>query len=206
MLYNIQQPGIVLLAAGQSIRLGQPKQLLSFNNHTFIENAVCTALATPLRPVTVVLGARNEAIAPYLTPYTNAQIVYNEDWETGMASTIQTGLKALLQTNPAADGVLLMVCDQPFLTPTIINDLISLQQQTKLPAAACRYQQKTGTPALLHQSLFKELLQLRGDTGARKILEALDTKIALLNFEKGMIDVDTEADYQQLINPHADNT
>ncbi|MDX1936012.1 MAG: nucleotidyltransferase family protein [Flavihumibacter sp.] len=206
MLYNIQQPGIVLLAAGQSKRLGHPKQLLSYNGTTLIEHAVNAALATTLTPVIVVLGACNEIIAPYLTPYTRVHVVYNKDWETGMASTIQTGLQALQQTNPVADGVLLMVCDQPFLTPAIINDLISLQQQTQLPAAACRYQQKTGTPALFHQSLFKELMLLQGDTGARKILEALNTQVALLNFEKGMVDVDTEADYQQLINPHADNT
>jgi molybdenum cofactor cytidylyltransferase len=205
MLYNIKQPGIVILAAGQSKRLGKPKQLLPFNGVNLIEAAVKTATATALAPVVIVLGAYSELIQPHLSSYKKVQVVINEDWPTGMASSIQKGIATLQQHNKAVDGVLLMVCDQPFLHPAIINDLINLQQQTQLPAAACRYQQKTGTPALLHQSLFAELLQLKGDTGARKILETLNTKVALLNFEKGNIDVDTEADYQQLIKPSSES-
>jgi molybdenum cofactor cytidylyltransferase len=77
--------------------------------------------------------------------------------------------------------------------------LLQLQQQAKQPMAACYYAQVLGTPALFHASIFNDLMALKGDMGAKKIINAREEEVAKLHFEKGMIDIDTIEDYQNLI-------
>src|ERR1700743_3229576 len=102
--------GIVILAAGSSSRLGQPKQNLVYKGKTLLQRAVETAMASICETVVVVLGANTEVIKPTIANY-GVEIVENIEWNEGMASSIRNGLKKVLQMNPHVQSVILMLCD-----------------------------------------------------------------------------------------------
>ena len=195
---KIDQFGIIILAAGQSSRLGSPKQLLEFEGRKLIVGAVETATYFSSYPVIVVLGAHAEIIKSYLD-MPNIKLVQNENWKQGVSSSIKKGIEEMNLYYPHVDGLILMVCDQPYLDHTTIQKLIDLQSQTNLAAAACEYDGILGTPALFHKSLFGELSILEGDKGARKLLESMKDKVARLPFSDGATDIDTQEDYLKLI-------
>ena len=197
--YHINQCGIVILAAGQSKRLGQPKQLIPFGGTALVVRVADAACRIKLYPVLVVLGAHAEKIQPYLN-MPGLKVVVNEEWEEGMASSIRKGLAAMDQFYPHLDGIMFLVCDQPHLDHQLIRDLIELQDETGMPAAGCSYAGILGTPALFHKSLFQELMQLKGDVGARKVLERMREDVAVMAFDHGAFDIDTPEDYQRLMN------
>ena len=197
--YHINQCGIVILAAGQSKRLGQPKQLIPFGGTALVVRVADAACRIKLYPVLVVLGAHAEKIQPYLN-MPGLKVVVNEEWEEGMASSIRKGLAAMDQFYPHLDGIMFLVCDQPHLDHQLIRDLIELQDETGMPAAGCSYAGILGTPALFHKSLFQELMQLKGDVGARKVLERMREDVGVMAFDHGAFDIDTPEDYQRLMN------
>ena len=115
-----------------------------------------------------------------------------------MASSIRCGIRALGETNPEAEGVILMVCDQPFVTASLLIELISAYQATGKAIIACSYENTFGPPALFHRSLFGELAQLKGDVGARAIVRQHTEEVEVIPFPKGVYDVDTETDYKKI--------
>ena len=199
MKYNIEQCGIIILAAGESKRLGSPKQLLSFDGNTLLARVAKTACESMTHPVIAVLGAHAEKIRPTLN-IPGITVVNNEDWQEGMASSISKGLSSMMELYPQVDGILILVCDQPYLNPDLIKVLIDAQRDAGLPAAAASYSGKLGTPALFHKSLFSVLMLLSGDTGARKMLERMRENVVKVDFEMGDVDIDTQADYERLLN------
>jgi len=148
--------------------------------------------------VVVVLGANAEILLKEINE-TRVTLVKNAEWQEGMASSIRAGLNTVIKKSPLADAVILMVCDQPFVSAAVLNDLISTQQKTGKPVVACNYGDTIGPPALFHQSLFDELIQLEGDVGARKIILQHSGEVATVYFPEGKIDIDTEADYNALL-------
>ncbi len=199
MKYTIEQCGIIILAAGESKRLGKPKQLLSFGGNTFLTSVAKTACESDMQPVIVVLGANAEKIGETLN-IPSIHVVKNSDWQEGMASSIRTGLFTLTELFPQVDGIVMLVCDQPFLNHDVIRALVEAQRNSGLPAAAASYGGKLGTPALFHKSLFSELMSLSGDTGARKMLERKREHVVEVEFEMGVVDIDTQEDYERLLN------
>lgn len=185
---------VIVLAAGASTRLGRPKQNLLFQDQTLLERICHTALALENSPVVVVIGANTELKAPIGT-----KVVINEEWQEGMASSIRCGMQQLLNIAPAIEMVILTVCDQPFIRVELFQDMISVHEQTKLPIVACAYGDSIGTPVLFHHSLFAELLALKGDKGAKQLVNKDKQRVGLVNFPLGNIDVDTEEDYVRLI-------
>jgi len=199
MNYTIEQCGIIILAAGESKRLGNPKQLLSFEGNTLLARVAATASASGLYPVMAVLGANAEKIRSTLN-IPGIQVVNNDNWQEGMASSIRKGLTTMMELFPQVDGVILLVCDQPHLDQSVIRALIEAQRDEGLPAAAASYGGKLGTPALFHKHLFPDLMSLSGDTGARKMLEQNRENVVEIEFEMGIVDIDTQEDYERLLN------
>ncbi len=189
--------GIVILAAGASSRLGQPKQLLPYHEQTLLEHSITIALASVATQVVLVLGAGAAGIQPVIKDDKLALIV-NKQWQEGMASSIRFGLNQLLQQNAGMQMVIFMVCDQPYVSTELLNNLVTLQQQTGRSIVASQYAATTGIPALFTKALFPELLQLKGDAGAKKLVMLHQADTVTIPFPLGSIDIDTAADYQAL--------
>jgi molybdenum cofactor cytidylyltransferase len=189
--------GIIVLAAGASSRLGRPKQLLAFDGQTLLQHTLQAAVASNAGPVVVVLGAQADLIKKGIAD-AFVHVVENTEWPEGMASSIRCGLKTLLEISPSAQGAVLMVCDQPYVNPALLNKLIATHQATGKPMVACSYGDTVGPPALFHASVFPELLRLKGDVGARSILREQAGEVEAISFPEGVIDVDTEQDYEKL--------
>lgn len=189
---------IIILAAGASTRLGRPKQLLPWQGSTLLQHAVQTALTVTTRPV-VVTGANDHLIAAALDPG-QVKLVYNPNWQQGIASSIRCGLQALLNRTPGPDQVIFMVCDQPFVTAGLLLDLINEQQKSRRPIVASAYAGTLGIPALFDKSLFPQLLDLQGDTGARRLIQQHADEVAAVVFEEGLYDIDTVVNYEELVN------
>lgn len=204
MQYTIHKPGLLILAAGQSKRLGSSKQLLHYEGQGLLNRLIGIVKTSMAAPLTLVLGAAAETIHDQLTDK-ELDIVIHPAWQEGMASSLRAGLQHLIGTHPETDGVLVLVCDQPFVTTEHIRALFTLQEQTRKPVAASCYAGVSGTPALFHSSVFPGLLALAGDTGARKLIKAMENDVALLNFEKGLVDIDTIEDYHNLISGNRKN-
>lgn len=190
--------GIILLAAGKSSRLGRPKQSLLYNGRTFVQHSLHVALSSAAKLVLVVLGAHADRIKKEIEGI-DVHVIENPEWEEGMASSIRSGLKAFNEIAPAGEGVILMVCDQPFVTASLLNQLIAAHENTGKPIVACGYENTFGPPVFFHRSFFAELQQLKGDVGARKILSQHAELAEVIPFEEGGYDVDTEADYKRLL-------
>jgi molybdenum cofactor cytidylyltransferase len=189
---------IIILAAGASTRLGRPKQLLPWQGGTLLQHAVKTALTVTTQPV-VVTGANGEHLAAALDPG-QVKLVFNPNWQQGIASSIRCGLQALLNRTPQPDQVIFMVCDQPFVTPALLLDLINEHQKSHKPIVASAYAGTLGIPALFDKSLFPQLFDLQGDTGARRLIQRNSEDVAAVVFEEGMYDIDTVMDYEELVN------
>jgi molybdenum cofactor cytidylyltransferase len=197
MLSNINDCGIIILAAGASSRMGNPKQLLQFKKHSLLQHATSVALAANANPVIVVLGNNSDSLLTEISAK-KTDIVFNEKWKEGIASSIRYGLYRLQEIYPATNSALLMVCDQPFVTTALLNSLIHTQKETGKSIVASAYDDAIGTPALFHKSLFPQLLSLSGDTGARKIIQQHPEQVAKVSFPQGGIDIDTATDYERL--------
>jgi molybdenum cofactor cytidylyltransferase len=195
----VNQCAAIILAAGSSRRLGSPKQLLPYKTQSLLKHAVSVALESNAEPVLTVLGSNSETLVAELATK-RLEIVFNEKWKEGIASSIRCGLDRLQEKFPAIDAAILMVCDQPFISTALLNELITVQQQTAKPIVSSLYGGVAGTPALFHKSLFPLLLGLTGDTGAGKIVRQRMDSAATVLFPNGEIDIDTADDYQALLN------
>lgn len=191
--------GIVILAAGTSSRLGTPKQLLQFRGKSLLQNTVDAAVSSDANRVVVVFGANADEISKKVDKSKVSSIV-NTDWSEGMASSVRNGLNELLFISPSTDAVIFMVCDQPYISSEVINELIASQKETGKPIVTCNYGETIGPPALFHRSLFPHLMQLKGDAGARKIIQQHSDDVATVLFMKGKFDIDTNEDYEALKN------
>jgi molybdenum cofactor cytidylyltransferase len=196
---NAANIGVILLAAGNSSRLGRPKQLLTYNGQTLLEHSLQAAAASSTSPIIVVLGAVSERVKSELEG-AKVHIVENGDWEEGMASSIRSGVKTLMEISPAAEGLILMMCDQPFVTADVLEHLIETHNTSGKPIVASGYAETYGPPTFFHNSTFPELLQLKGDIGARKVVRQHHAEVEVVSFPEGEVDIDTEGDYEKLSN------
>ena len=189
--------GIILLAAGSSGRLGKPKQLLKYKGKSLLQYLIDQAKDSSANCIVVVMGANAEVVLAVLQT-DKIHMVQNNDWKEGMASSIRCGINEVQKINPAIDAAILMVCDQPFVTASLLNDLITTHRETGKSIVTSSYDNTAGPPALFHKSIFSELLQLKGDAGARSIVQKYANEVVTVSFPKGHIDIDTAADYKAL--------
>ncbi len=187
---------LLLLAAGASTRMGRPKQLLPYHGRTLLRHAAETAAATGCAPLVLVTGALHETLAAEVAglPF---QVVHNPNWETGMASSIRAGLAAVAGGPPPA--VLIMLSDQPLVTPELLLQLIAQQQRTQAPVVAADYGDVVGVPAVFAAAMWPQLRQLRGAQGAGRLIASLGAAVGRVPFPAGLLDVDTPAQYAALL-------
>lgn len=191
-------PGIIILGAGNSSRLGQPKQLLYFKDASFISRITSEATYFAGDAVIVVTGSARDSVEDEISNQTIT--CYNPNWKDGMASSIKTGLKHLLLIYPELQSCIITVCDQPYLDAEVFRQLDTKQQQSGKGIVASQYAGATGVPVLFERQYFDALLQLEGQEGAKKLLQKYKNDVAIISFEKGAIDIDTIHDYNNLID------
>jgi molybdenum cofactor cytidylyltransferase len=189
--------GAVILAAGESARMGTPKQLLLVGGQPLLVRAVESALASDAWPVVVVLGAHAEKIRPLLARHP-VLIAENSAWSEGMASSIRVGVAMLAQFSRQLDAALVALCDQPAFSADTIAQLVAAQHKAGRSIVAARYSGRNGAPALFLREHFETLTHLTGEEGARVLLNGDASRIASVELPALALDLDTPADYASL--------
>jgi molybdenum cofactor cytidylyltransferase len=189
--------GIILLAAGSSSRLGRAKQLIEFQGKTLIQKAINEAKMSKADCLVSVLGANSELIQTGFDT-SSATFIVNSDWQQGMSSSMQAGLRFLMEKE-AIDQVLLMLCDQPFVNASLLDQLITAKETSGKGIVAAAYSNTLGVPALFEERYFEELLQLTGSEGAKKVIFNHQAEVHALDFPLGAVDLDTEEDVNQFL-------
>lgn len=189
----------VVLAAGGSTRLGQPKQLLRYAGETLVARTARTAITAGCHPVVVVTGANNIQVEAALEALPSVRSVHNGDWETGMGSSTRAGILALDASGTEFDAVLLLVCDQPLVNEDVLLRLCAAHRETGSNVVASEYGGVWGVPCLFDRALLPELAALDGASGAKSVIERhrrIGDATAIL-FPGGAFDVDTPADWER---------
>jgi molybdenum cofactor cytidylyltransferase len=191
--------GIIILAAGGSSRFGNIKQLLLFNGKTLLQHVIDEAAKARAQPIVVITGANANRVSASIAD-SKVNIVINENWQEGMASGIVAGVQTIVSSNKDIKKIIVAVCDQPFVTSALFEQLDQMQNKSGKSIVACTYAHTVGTPALFTTKYFDQLLSLKGDEGAKKILKRYSEDVATVEFPKGEIDIDTQKDYQNLVD------
>ena len=195
--------GALILAAGGSGRFGRPKQLLAFRGESLVRRAVRAATEACGARVVVVAGDTRGLIETELRE-SAASVVENPDWRSGLGTSIRCGLQRLIASTPALDAVVLLACDQPFVDAGTIAALVAEQERAGKAIVASSYANTLGIPALFDRTCFDALLALPDDSGAKALIESRRDDVAQIEFEKGAIDIDTPADFENLTNAKFD--
>jgi molybdenum cofactor cytidylyltransferase len=188
--------GIIILAAGESTRLGYPKQIAKYKEKTLLQLAIDAANASKADKRVVVLGANRDEIKKTF-PGSSIANIPNPHFKKGISSSIKAGMEYMLKYDQP-DQVIIMLCDQPFVDASILDALIDTQEKEGKGIIACEYAKTVGVPILFGKAYFKELMALAGDEGAKHIALAHEDDLATVSFPDGKVDIDTEEDLRDL--------
>ena len=213
-IYAVHEPvaGIVL-AAGESSRFGEPKQLLDWKGQPFVRAVAKTALEAGLSPVLVVTGANAGKVEDVLSDLP-VKIVRNEEWQEGQASSIRAGVRTLTpassSTSPSLSvrsarmdkecgAAIFLLVDQPQLTTTVLRALVESHAAELQAVLAPMVQDQRSNPVLFDRVAFADLLTLQGDVGGRGIFHKHRVEYLPWHDDRLLLDVDTPDMYQRLI-------
>lgn len=185
--------GAVVLAAGSSSRLGQPKQLFLYQGQTLVRRTAGAALGAGCTPVAIVVGSERKKIAGNLHDL-EVIILPNDSWRRGIGTSIRTGVAALKD----CDALIILACDQPHVGATLIRQLVARHEETQKPMVASAYAGTLGVPALFGRSSFEQLSLLGDDEGAKILFSARPNEVAQVDFPGGAVDLDTPGDWARL--------
>lgn len=191
------QAAAVVLAAGRSTRLGQPKQLLDLGEAPLIRRTVASvAAARSVGEVVVVTGAWAAEVEKALEGL-SCRIVHNPAYAEGMSTSLRCGIAALGPEVPAA-----VIClgDQPLVTPAIIEQLVGALGEPGKSIAQPLYGEQRGNPVAFARRHFAGLMQATGDAGGRGVIKENPDEVVLVRVgdEQAALDVDTWADYEEV--------
>lgn len=198
LIFAVHEPvaGIVL-AAGESTRFGEPKQLLDWRGQPFVRAVTKTALEAGLSPVVVVTGANADRVKSTLDGL-NVNIAENEDWQTGQASSIRTGIASL--ATPNIGGAIFLLVDQPQVTKSVLQALTEKHAEGLYPVVAPMVMDQRANPVLFDRETFPDLQKLEGDVGGRSIFHKYRVEYLPWHDDRLLLDVDTPEMYQRLIS------
>jgi molybdenum cofactor cytidylyltransferase len=187
----------IILAAGASRRMGQPKQLLEVGGRPLLELAVAAACASQLDEVVVVLGAHADEITAAVD-LGRARVVVNPDYEQGLSTSLRAGIASL---GAEVSRAVVMLGDQPDVNASMLDRLLDLQEASVLPAAALSFAGLLHPPMVLARQMWSSLEALQGDVGLRAVVRAHPELVAALPAERPgghPVDIDTPEDFEKL--------
>ena len=184
---------ILILAAGTSRRLGSPKQLVKIGNSNLLSNTIDAALQIKNADTHVVIGAYADIVLNAIK--INIPIHINPNWKIGMGNSIAFGIEKI--KDQGYEGVVLSVCDQPYLKAAHLESLIRLYEENPdVEIIVSKYRTGSGPPSFFKQNYFEHLANLNGEEGAKSIVKSYRGELSYISFDKGDIDVDTKEDLQ----------
>lgn len=145
----------------------------------------------------MVTGAYHDDIMS-ATDTVGLTVSYNADWQMGMTSSIQSGVKRLMDKCYHVDAAIILMCDQPFLSFDLIDQMIDLYQTSDKKIVQCKYNNNFGPPVLFDRSLFGDILSLEDKSGARSVIAHHKDTIAYVSFPGGEFDIDIPDDFLRL--------
>jgi molybdenum cofactor cytidylyltransferase len=191
--------GVVILAAGESKRMGVPKQILPIFGIPMLKYLVDEVLDTEAHPVTVVVGANKTKIVPLLENIPIG-IIDNPDWQKGMGSSIKMGLVGSYLITKGFDGLIFMTSDMPFVNAEVINKLIKTAREfPDKTIIASKYAGTLGIPVLYKKERFEDILDMKPEHGAKQFFNKYPDEIVPVDFDLGAIDLDTKEDYYNFL-------
>ena len=203
-VYAVHEPtaGIVL-AAGQSIRFGEPKQLLDWRGQPFVRAVAKNALDAGLSPVVVVTGSSAEQVVAAIKGL-DVKVVRNDEWKSGQASSIKAGILSLIQPPPGrveeVGGAIFLLADQPQVTASVVRALVEKHAEGLYPIVAPMVMDRRANPVLFDRATFSDLLTLEGDVGGRAIFHKHRVEYLPWHDDRLLLDVDTPEHYRRLIS------
>jgi molybdenum cofactor cytidylyltransferase len=185
----------IILSAGESKRMGTPKQLLPWGKTIILQQVIDNAAASHLEQILLVLGSHAGEIAGKITISPKIEIVVNHDFKEGMSSSVKCGIK---NAPAGADAFMLLLGDQPFISPAIINRLLDEYQTSKHGIVIPVYNGKHGHPVIFAAKYKQELLAI-ADQGAKAVVNnhLQDILEVPLDAPEILTDIDTPQDYQK---------
>lgn len=190
---------LIILAAGESSRMQQPKQLLPWGKTTLLGHAIHVARECDANHTYTVLGANALAIQQKID-LSNTHCIINTDWKKGIGSSIAKAAQHLLKSETAYDALLFTLCDQPLINAEYLNGMIMAYGNGDKKIIATAYDHGNGVPVLFHKKFIGELLALHGDSGAKEIIAKNNKEVFSITPEGKQIDLDTYEEYQHLKN------
>jgi molybdenum cofactor cytidylyltransferase len=191
----------VILAAGSSSRLGEPKQLLDLGGRPVLAHTLAAVRQTSLDPLAIVLGHAAAEIEQRVD-LRDVQTIHNPDYQSGQSSSIRAALAAL---SDDIDGVVFILGDQPLVEPAVIDRLVRAFRTEDAPIVQPKYHEGRGNPVLIARSLFSELAEVTGDTGARPLIQRHHDAVRLVDATEFSRpdDIDTREDYENILREFA---
>lgn len=180
----------IILAAGRSTRMGSNKLLAEFRGKPLVQHVVEAALGSTLAKIYVVTGHESKALEKALEGL-ELVFLHNSNYADGMASSIKMGFSALPES---VSGAIVLLGDMPLISVQILDTMIgAFENDFQKAAVVPVVNGKRGNPVLISRVLFHQLMHIRGDTGARQLLDSLGNKVLQLpvDTEKILVDVDT---------------
>ncbi|MBP2831064.1 nucleotidyltransferase family protein [Aquimarina sp. U1-2] len=190
---------ILVLAAGASSRMGQPKQLLQWKGTTLIRQAMIQALSCEATKTYVVTGAYHNEVWQNIENFPIEQ-VHNPNWKDGLASSIRIGIEAIEKCSHYNEGVVIKLVDQPAVDFVYLNRIIKKAKKLSHQIIATAYNNTLGIPALFKRSMFEGLKSLEGDVGASSIIKANQSVTHIVKPKEHFWDMDTPEEYKFRLN------